>query len=112
MKIQRNIFKKQNNQDTSDNQAKRRTQVAALTEKYKRYFNTRLSTTDFADNITKICSTNTMKSATAGRYHKRVFTPSPLGKHTFVNRIICCRLSLFYTRFTGGGSAQPSFSLT
>lgn len=32
----------------------------------------------FADNITKICSTNSMKSVTAGRYHKRVFTPSTL----------------------------------
>lgn len=34
--------------------------------------------TDFADNITKICSTNSMRSVTAGRYHKRVFTPSTL----------------------------------
>lgn len=33
---------------------------------------------DFADNITKICSTNNMRSVTAGRYHKRVFTPSTL----------------------------------
>jgi len=34
--------------------------------------------TDFADNITKICSTNTMRSVLCGRYHKRVFTPSTL----------------------------------
>jgi len=34
--------------------------------------------TAFADNITKICSTNSMRSVTAGRYHKRVFTPSTL----------------------------------
>lgn len=32
----------------------------------------------FADNITKICSVNTMRSATAGRYHRRVWTPSTL----------------------------------
>lgn len=32
----------------------------------------------FADNITKICSTNSMRSVTAGRYMKRVFTPCTL----------------------------------
>jgi len=36
------------------------------------------TSTDFADNITKMASTNNMKSVTAGRYHKRVFTPSTL----------------------------------
>ncbi len=34
--------------------------------------------TDFADNITKMCSTNNMRSALATRYHKRVFKPSTL----------------------------------
>jgi len=34
--------------------------------------------TDFADNITKMAATNNMQSVTAGRYHKRVFTPSTL----------------------------------
>lgn len=34
--------------------------------------------TDFADNITKICSTNNMRSVTAGHYHKRVFKPNTL----------------------------------
>ncbi len=34
--------------------------------------------TDFADNITKIASTNNMRSALATRYHKRVFKPSTL----------------------------------
>ncbi len=34
--------------------------------------------TDFADNITKMCSTNNMRSAIATRYHKRVFKPSTL----------------------------------
>jgi len=32
----------------------------------------------FADNITKICSTNSMRSVTAGRYMKRIFTPCTL----------------------------------
>lgn len=32
----------------------------------------------FADNITKICSTNSMKSVTAGRYMKRIFVPCTL----------------------------------
>lgn len=32
----------------------------------------------FADNITKMCSCNNMRSVTAGKYHKRVFTPATL----------------------------------
>lgn len=34
--------------------------------------------TDFADNITKMCSTNNMRSVTATKYHKRVFKPNTL----------------------------------
>jgi len=33
---------------------------------------------DPADNITKMCSTNNMRSVIAGHYHKRVFKPSTL----------------------------------
>jgi len=33
---------------------------------------------NYADNITKMCSTNSMRSVTAGHYHKRVFTPCTL----------------------------------
>ena len=36
------------------------------------------TSSNFADNITKMCSTNSMRSVTAGRYHKRVFTPCTL----------------------------------
>ena len=36
--------------------------------------------TGFADNVTKMASTNSMRSAVAGRYHKRVFTPCTLGQ--------------------------------
>ena len=40
------------------------------------YMSVNRTATDFTDNITKICSTNSMQSATAGRCHKRIFTPS------------------------------------
>jgi len=36
------------------------------------------TSSNFADDITKMCSTNSMRSVTAGRYHKRVFTPCTL----------------------------------
>lgn len=36
------------------------------------------TSSNFADNITKICSCNSMRSVTAGRYMKRVFTPCTL----------------------------------
>ena len=34
------------------------------------YMSVNRTATDFTDNITKICSTNSMQSATAGRCHK------------------------------------------
>ncbi|AXQ66489.1 MAG: capsid jelly roll protein [Circoviridae sp.] len=36
--------------------------------------------TSFADTITKMASTNNMRSVLAGRYHKRVFVPCTLGQ--------------------------------
>jgi len=42
------------------------------------YTSVNRTSSNFADNITKMVSTNSMRSVTAGRYHKRVFTPCTL----------------------------------
>lgn len=66
--------------------------------------------TDFADNITKMCSTNNMRSVTATRYHKRVFKPCTLDQ-VYESAVTTAYNPQYDQWITTDDTATPQFGL-